>query len=274
MWALYELHYGGFDDAHDDLEWHPALMRTRRDLEAALEDRLTGRWDGRVPDGPLVDAFFARVGEHSGPSTARHVHKDADVPQLLDLLRLRSVYHLKEADPTAWSVPRLPTAAKAALVEVLYDEFGTGDPRRLHAQLFARGLEACGLRSEYGAYVDEAPIEILEQNNVMSLFGLHRRFRGAAVGHFAAFEVSSSLPSRQMAQGIERLGLAPEMVHYYAEHAEADAVHEQLAVRGVCQGLLAVEPQLATDVWFGAFTCLDQEDRVAERLLAQWGVAG
>ena len=273
LWALYELHYGGFDDTHDDLEWHPVLLRTRHALETALEGRLTDRWEGHVPDGPFVDAFFDYVGDHDGPSIARHVHKEADVQQLLDLLRFRSVYHLKEADPTVWTVPRLPTAAKAPLVEVLYDEFGAGIPRRLHAELFARGLDACGLRPEYGAYVDEAPAEILEQNNAMSLFGLHRRLRGASVGHFAAFEVGSPVPSRQMAQGLDRVGLAPEMVHYYAEHAEADAVHEQLAVRDVCGGLLAAEPALAAQVWFGAFTCLDQEARVAKRLLAHWGVA-
>ena len=97
---------------------------------------------------------------------------------------------------------------------------------------------------EYGAYVDEAPLEVLEQNNAMSLFGLHRRLRGAALGHLAAFEATSSMPSRRMAQGLQRLGLAEEMVDYYAEHVEADAVHEQLAVRDVCGALVEEEPEL------------------------------
>ena len=74
-----------------------------------------------------------------------------------------------------------------------------------------------------------------------------------------------------MAQGLERLGLAPELIEYYAEHVEADAVHEQLAVRSICGGLVDVEPSLADDVFFGAFTCLDLEDRVGSRLLTQWG---
>ena len=45
-----------------------------------------------------------------------------------------------------------------------------------------------------------------------------------------------------MSQGIARLGLAREMADYYDEHVEADAVHEQLAVRSICAGLLAEEP--------------------------------
>jgi hypothetical protein len=199
------------------------------------------------------------------------VQRDADEGQVLDLLRIRSVYHLKESDPVTWVIPRLPTAAKAALVELQFDEYGDGDPNRLHAHLFARGLEAAGLRSEYGAYLDEVPAEVLEQNNAMSLFGLHRRWRGAALGHLAAFEVTSPGPCRRMTRGLERLGFAKELIGYYEEHVEADAVHEQLAVRTICAGLLDAEPGLTDDVWFGAFTCLDLEDRVARRVLAGWG---
>ena len=75
-----------------------------------------------------------------------------------------------------------------------------------------------------------------------------------------------------MAQGLERLGFPAEMVGYYAEHVEADAVHEQLAVRTIVAGVLEEEPELEDDVWFGAFTCLDLEDRFARTLLARWGV--
>jgi hypothetical protein len=121
--------------------------------------------------------------------------------------------------------------------------------------------------------VDEAPLEVLEQNNAMSLFGLNRRLRGAAMGHLAAFEAVSSLPSRQIAQGLDRLGLPAELRTYYEEHVEADAVHEQLAVRMICAPLIAAEPDLEDDVWFGAWTCLDLEARLARHLLAKWEAA-
>ncbi len=277
LWALYELSYRGFDDVDETAEWDPALLGLRRTLEVDLEERLRARWLEHRPGGVRVesefgDEFFAFVTDHDGPSLARHVQTDADEQQVLDLMRLRSVYHLKEADPTAFVVPRLPVAPKAALMELQYDEYGGGDPNRLHSHLFARGLEAIGLRSEYGAYLDDAPLEVLEQNNAMSLFGLHRRLRGAALGHLAAFEATSSLPSRRMVQGLERLGMASEMAHYYDEHVEADAIHEQLAVRTICGDLLAGEPELLDDVYFGAFTAMDLENRFAHYLLARWGV--
>lgn len=277
LWALYELSYRGFDDVDETAEWDPDLLAVRRGLEVDLERRLRERWEAYASPHETRDDFgadfFDFVGAHDGRSLARFVQTEADEQQVLDLLRLRSVYHLKESDPTAWVVPRLPTAPQAALMELQYDEYGAGDPNRVHALLFARGLEAVGLRAEYGAYVDDVPLEILEQNNAMSLMGLHRRLRGAALGHLAAFEATSSLPSRQLTQGLERLGMAPAMAAYYDEHVEADAVHEQLAVRAICGELLAVEPELRDDVYFGAFTCLDLEDRLAEQLLARWGAA-
>ena len=273
LWALQELSYLGFEEVDDDAEREPEVLRVRRRLEDELEASLRSRWPG-VPDGvDLATGFFDWVAAHDGPSLARHVHTTATEDQVLDLLRVRSVYHLKEADPTTWVIPRLPQAVKAPLVELQYDEYGVGDPARLHAHLWARGMEASGLRPETGAYVDEVPVEVLEQNNALSMFGLQRRLRAAALGHLAAFEATSSLPSRRMAQGLERLGFPAEIVGYYAEHVEADVVHEQVALRDICVALVREEPALEADVWFGAWACLDLEDRTAHRMLASWGVA-
>jgi hypothetical protein len=273
LWMLHELSYGGFDDVDDRAEWEPELIRVRRRLEDDLEAQLRERWPGPPEGADLGADFFDWVAGHDGPSLARHVQTHATEEQVLDLLRVRSVYHLKEADPTTWVIPRLPVAAKAALVELQYDEYGVGDAARLHAELFARGMEASGLRPEHGVYVDEAPAEILEQNNALSMFGLQRRLRAAAVGHLAAFEATSSVPSRRLAQGLERLGFPEEIIGYYREHVEADAVHEQVALRDICVSLVNEEPSLEPDVWFGAWACLDLEDRTARRLLSAWGVA-
>jgi Iron-containing redox enzyme len=276
LWALYELHYRGFEDADAALEWHPDLLRLRRALELALEHRLQDRYtDATVPSPgqSLADTLFALVEGHRGPSLAAYVQRDAAHEQVLELLRMRSIYHLKETDPTSWAVPRLPRASQAALVELMYDEYGCGRQADVHSELFARALVALGLDDRYGAYVDEAPTEVLEQNNAMTLFGLHRRLRGAAVGHLAGFEATSSLPSRRMAQGLERLGMPADVTRYYLEHVEADAVHEQLAVRGICAALVEEDPASADSILFGAFTCLDLEARMASAVLTSWGVA-
>ena len=270
LWILHQLHYRDLTGVPEALEWDPQLLRIRAILEHALEERLRSRFV--PPDGlGFTEDFFDWLEDQDGHSLATYVHREATREQVVEMLRVRSLYHLMEADPTAWAVPRLGTRAKAALMELQFDEYGGGDPNRLHHHLWARGMAACGLRTDFGVYADEAPVEVLEQNNAMTLFGLHRRLRGAALGHLAGFEATSSLPSRKMAQGLQRLEMPAELVDYYTEHVEADAVHEQLAVRTIVGGLLADEPGQEEQVWFGAFTCLDLEDRVARRLLAGWG---
>lgn len=273
LWALHELAYGGFEDVPDRAETDPFALVVRAGLEDELEERLRARWSGDAPAPEDVpDALVALVEADAGPSLANHVHRRADREQVLELFRQRSVYHLKEADPSAWVVPRLPVRAKAALVELQFDEYGGGDPNRLHSHLFARGMDAIGLRPERGAYVDDAMPEVLEMNNVVSMFGMQRRLRGAAMGHLAAFEATSSLPSRHMVQGLERLGFAEPMVRYFSEHVEADAVHEHVAAKDICGTLVQDEPHQASEVLFGAFTCLDQETRFATAMLTTWGV--
>ncbi|EFC84514.1 hypothetical protein FrEUN1fDRAFT_2304 [Parafrankia sp. EUN1f] len=54
-----------------------------------------------------------------------------------------------------------------------------------------RGL---GLDARYGAYLDRVPGPTLATLNIASYFGLHRRPRGALVGHLAVFEMTSVEP--------------------------------------------------------------------------------
>lgn len=270
LWALYEQHYRGFDDVAGDLEWDPLLLTIRRKLEQDFEQTLRARIPQFPAPGNFAEDFFGFVADFDGASLSGHVQRKATTEQVCQLLQHRTVYHLKESDHTTWLIPRLSDRVKAAVMELQFDEYGAGDPQSLHAHLFRRGIEDSGLDSEYGAYINEAPLEILEENNAMSLFGLNRRLRAASLGFLAAFETTSSAPSRRMAAGLQRLGFPASMVEYYTEHVEADAVHEQLAVRTICGAFLEEEPQLHDDVYFGAWTSMDLEARYAARMLQEW----
>lgn len=104
----------------------------------------------------------------------------------------------------------------------------------------------------------------------MTLFGLRRALRGALVGHFACVEVTSSPGSRRLAAAMRRLGAGAAAEHFYAEHVEADAVHEQVVRREVVGGLLADEPHLEGDVAFGAGATVHLEGLLAAHLLDAW----
>ncbi len=275
LWVCYELHYAGFEDVAEDWEWDPDLLAVRRDVEALVETDLRRRTRPAVDEalahpGAVPARVFALADADDGPSLASFLHRKADREQLLEAVVHRSVYQLKEADPETWAIPRISGPPKVALVEVQYDEYGAGRPERQHAHLYARGMQACGLDPAYGAYVDRLPATTLCLANTMSLFGLHRRLRGAAVGHFAMVEVTSSLPCRKYVGGIERLGLPQELADYFDEHIEADAVHEHLATRDICGALVAQEPGLLEDVLFGAAACLLTDRLMAEQMLGAW----
>jgi hypothetical protein len=59
-------------------------------------------------------------------------------------------------------------------------------------------------------------------------------------------------------------------VDYFDEHVEADAVHEQVALREVCGQLLEADPALAWTVAFGAATCLCLDDLTGSHLVERW----
>ncbi len=274
LWMLYELHYRGFDEIPDDREWDPGLLSLRRTIERRFElelrDATRERVDGATRSPDTGSDLFALVAADDGPSTASFLQRHASREQFLDYLRERSVQQLKESDPQSFVLPRLNGAAKVALAEIQYDEYGGGRPERLHATLYAEALEAAGLDPRYGAYIDQVSALSLAAANVMSMFCLHRRLRGAAMGHLAAFEASSSVPCRKIVGGIERLGLPPTVATYFDEHVEADAVHEHLAATDICGVLVREDPSLHEDVLFGAAVCVHLDARCSTEMLGRW----
>jgi hypothetical protein len=270
LYCLYELHYQGFAGVDPEREWDLGLLRVRQALELAFLAAL--RAD--VPAGDNVEqevaGLLSEPVDTEGTGVSHHLLRAGEPWQLREYLAHRSIYHLKEADPQAWVIPRLPAAAKAALVTVEHDEYGAGDPERVHAHLFAAMLRCTGLDDGYGAYLDRAPAPTLAEVNLMSLCGLHRALRGALVGQFTTVELTSSPGSDRLVRAMHRMGFASVASAFYAEHVEADAVHEQLMRRGVLQPLLAAEPELAQDVVFGIRASTLLADRFDDQLLTAW----
>ncbi|MCU1559331.1 iron-containing redox enzyme family protein [Mycetocola sp.] len=274
LFVLYGLHYGSVVETDDAWEWHPSLISLRRHLEAAFEAEL--RRVVPVPALPeptsaaVAAALFALTGEEPGPSLSRYVAAKATKEQLAELLVHRSIYTLKEADPHSWAIPRLSGRAKAAMVEIQSDEYGGGRPERMHAAIFAGTMRGLGLDDRYGMYVDHVPAVTLASLNMMSMFGLNRRLRGAIAGHLAAFEMTSSIPNGLYARGFRRNGFGEDVTWYFDEHVEADAVHEQIAGRDLAGSLAEDEPALLPDILFGAAACLTVDGWAGAHILDAW----
>jgi hypothetical protein len=272
LYCCYELHYRGFGGVDPGWEWDPHLLAVRQAIERPFETALREAVPTEPTEPDAVEPQLrAIVEEDSGPSLARVVERRATLGQVREFLVHRSAYQLKEADPHSWAVPRLSGRPKEALVEVQADEYGGGRAGRMHATLFAKAMRALELDDGYGAYLDHIPGTTLATVNLMSLFGLHRRLRGAIVGHLAAFEMTSSEPNGRYARGLRRLGAGDDATEFFDEHVEADAVHEAVAAHDLAGGLASCEPDVAADIVFGARALMLLESRFAAALLEQWG---
>ncbi len=273
LYACYELQYRGFEGVDERWESAPSLVAFR----AALEDHFEAALENAVgpqPEPPPAEemdlALRAIIDADDAPSLSSYIEREATVDEVREFVIHRSAYQLKESDPHAWALPRLSGKPKAALVEILYDEYGGGDAARVHAQMFADAMDALGLDSSYGAYLDRIPAVTLATVNLMSLLGTHRRRRGAICGHLAVFEMTSSVPNRRYADGLRRLGLGQPATAFFDEHVVADAVHENIAAVDLAGGLARDEPELAADVLWGARALIHVEANWARHLLAAW----
>jgi hypothetical protein len=269
LYLLYELHYRSFAGVHDGWEWEPSLLRVRRRLEDAFESRLLERVPA-VPTSPreVVPELLATASA-PGPSLSAYMQRDGTLGQMREFAIHRSAYQRKEADPHTWAIPRLAGRAKAALVDIQIGEYGDGSVDGCHAELFARTMRALELDPEYGQYLDVIPGATLATVNLVSMFGLHRRWRGALIGHLALFEMTSVVPMGRYAATLRRLGVS-DAAPFSDAHVEADARHEIVALHEMAGALALDEPDLAASIVFGARAVAELERSFAQHLLDAW----
>jgi len=280
LWLTYEQHYRGLAGVDDRWEWQPDLVQARRGWEQHLLDGLR-RGITELPDrgGQEPTSGRARVqgvlnelaSADDEPSLSKFLMREAGSRQFGEFLIHRSLYHLKEADPHTWAIPRLSGSVKAAMVTIQADEYGGGAMPAMHAQLFRALLTDWDLHDTYGHYLDHVPGVTLLSTNVISVFGLHRRWRGALVGHLAMFEMTSSVPNARYARGHRRLGGGEEAALFFDEHVVADSVHDQIALHDLAGGLAEQEPRLVDDIIFGARCAAYADAAFARHVFARWG---
>ena len=270
LYLCYELHYRAGTDA--GWEWDLDLLKFRAELERVFEDRLRDEVLGlrsRLPVD-VISVLEELITTPSGPSLSTFLLESGTLDQLREFCIHRSAYQLKEADPHTFGIPRLTGEAKAAMVEIQYEEYGSGDASSMHSTLFGNTMNALGLNSSYGFYVGVLPGTTLWTVNLVSMFALHRRWRAALVGHLAVFEMTSVEPMGRYSNALARFGIGLEGRRFYDVHVTADERHALIARDKMVAGLIRAEPELSADLLFGAAAVLMLEQRFASHLLDAW----
>ena len=272
LYLMYELNYRGLAGVDDDWEWEPSLLAARAELERRFLDQLHAAVP--LPDPPddvgaALDAL-ASGGRDDGPTLSGFCENDASWDQMREILIHRTAWQLKEADPHSWALPRLGGQPKAALAEIQRGEYGDGEERDVHHHLYALTLSLMGLDTRYGFYVPQLPGVTLATVNLVSLFGLHRKYVPAMVGHLAAFEMSSVGPMAAYSAALRRLDAPQDACHFFDVHVVADAHHSKVAADGLAGGLVAQQPATGATVLWGASALHWVEGRFASHVLDAW----
>jgi hypothetical protein len=271
LYCCFELHYRGLPGVDEDWEWAPSLLELRHQLETLFEEQLRSALPFHRALSPceVADAL-KNLSQNETFSLSAWLVEHGDLFNAREFTIHRSGYQLKEADPHTWAIPRLTGRAKAAIVTIQSDEYGHGIAAEMHPALFADAMDALNLDPTYGAYLDRLPAVTLATTNLISMFGLRRRLRGALVGHLASFEMNSVGPMGRYSSWLESLGVPVEGRRFYDVHVEADQVHQHVALDDLVGGLLETEPEQAPAVLFGARAVALVESAFADHVVSAW----
>jgi Iron-containing redox enzyme len=274
---LYGLHYDGFAHVDDGWEWEPSLLELRHRLESEFLKSLfeLSARRGAAPacsrdPHDVIRRVRRLIDSARGPSLSSFLAEEGSVAQMREFIVHRSIYQRKEADPHTWAIPRLRGRTKSALVALQVDEYGGGTAGATHAELFAETMRAFDLDPSPGAYIDQVPGFTLATDNLVSLLGLHRRWRGALIGHLAAFEMTSVIPMSRYAQAVRKLLGSDDGAGFYDVHVAADVGHEAIATNELIPGLADTDISALGDVPFGVAALLEVESRFTANLMNAW----
>lgn len=270
LYLSYEPHFGPLEHFPEADEWDLQRLAFGQLLEAAFERALRDSVEPVRRDREIPAILHQLIEDDDNPSLSRHMEARGTLAEMRDIVMHRSAYQLKEGDAHTFAIPRLGGRAKQLLVGIQAGEYGADAAgRKTHAQLFAETMEGLGLSGVPNSYINDLPGSAFAISNLVSMFGLNRRLRGALVGHLAIFEMTSVEPMRRYASGVERLGLGPDVSRFYRVHTVADVEHETMAVE-LATEIAATEPGMRNDVIFGAQCVLEIERRFAATLFQKW----
>jgi hypothetical protein len=194
-----------------------------------------------------LDGLLAE--ERSGTPAGEYVAEKADREEFRLVVREFALDGLTEAQNFFPAIPRLPIRSQMAVMRVLIDEFGCGNLRQAHSQLYLNLLAELDLPQDIESYLDTTSEENFAFLN--SFYWMTQRAPDIEyfLGALAYLEASIPDAFTVQARACERLGLANG--RYYTEHLHIDTFHRQemqVAIREL-EAARGLDP---AKVWVGA----------------------
>ena len=267
LYVLNELHYRGWTNVSDDLEWDNDVVSTRLGLSDEFERRLRATLGDGHGIEPLAEA--TRLLEIDGLSVSAHLRDRGTVDQVRESMILRSPYQSKEADPHTFALPRFTGSTKRVFTEIQSGEYGVGH-RRSHAELFADALDGLGLDPTPNAHIDQCTGPGLAVSNLVTLGAMHRRLRGVVLGQLALFEMDSVIPNQAMVECVDRLDLDSAVRPFFHIHVLADTEHQDMVRAAFLSDYPRFESDQVGNVVLGMRAQSLIDHTIAEHCVPRW----
>lgn len=129
---------------------------------------------------------------------------------------------------------------------------------------------ALGLCAYEAHFVHLLPGVTLATENLVSVFGLHRRLRVHSWATWPCSKVRSVVPMSRYLAAAERIGGLPALERSYRVHVEVDEHQARPALDAMVAPMVEAWPDLGPDVVFGAAALSRVEARFAGHILRAW----
>lgn len=117
------------------------------------------------------------------------------------------------------------------LIEILRDEYGNGDPEKIHAKLLRRFVDKLGITDK--TLLAERPIPEVDNFGKVTLAMWRDGDPIIAFGYHYALELIAMDIHRTFAAGLEGYGFSPEVLEYFRYHSTAEEEHAKMAESGL-----------------------------------------
>ncbi|HZI14515.1 MAG TPA: iron-containing redox enzyme family protein [Myxococcus sp.] len=193
-----------------------------------LEEGYAGEWPRTAADFNAAFKTLLERDQATPSEGSRFVAESATREQFRSLLSEYALDGLTEAQAMFAVLPRLDPATQAPVMRILIDEFGCGNPARVHSTLYGNLLSELRLPTALEPYLTERCPESFAFVNVYHWLTK----RAPTVDYYlgALVWTESVIPSsfQCYVQACERLGIQNH--HYFSEHVHIDAYHARDAL--------------------------------------------
>lgn len=151
-------------------------------------------------------------------------------------------------DLVAMTQVKLPARPKLELARNYWDEMGRGNMGGMHGPMLDRTVEGLELTPT----IEGTAWQSLALANTMTAFATTRRYVYQSIGALGVVELTAPTRVGAVAEGLKRLGCAPEQRKYFVLHAQLDVEHSRAWNAEALVPLVEAEPACARFIAEGA----------------------